>query len=123
MENFLENFNDRNEQAGFAPQDISSYKVLAVLGYIFPILFFVTFLCNKTSSYCRFHANQQLAWLFTSIGVSIVSTLCSMIPGAGLVISTIIGLVQLCVLVFLIVGVVKDMAVRIPPLGNIISAF
>lgn len=57
-----------------APQggDVGTHKALAILGYIFPVLFFVPLLSEegKKSNFAMFHANQHLvllvAWLVSS---------------------------------------------------------
>ena len=123
MDEFLEKFNDRAAQDTFTEEDIRNHKILAVIGYIFPIIFFVLTLQNKESSYCRFHANQQLAWLITGIAAGVVSTILGFIPILGIIIKLVISLGTLAVMICLAVGASKDMALKLPIIGDMINVF
>lgn len=56
------------------PNEIKDQRAFAILGYIFPILFFLPLLNEKTknSPYARFHANQQLILLLVFVSVQFV---------------------------------------------------
>jgi len=61
--------------------DVEKNRLLAVLGYILPILFFVPLITEgKNSPYARFHANQQLVLLIVSVSLNLLGT---MIPVIG----------------------------------------
>jgi uncharacterized membrane protein len=53
--------------------DADSNKALAIVGYIFPALFFIPLVIesSKGSPFAKFHANQQLVLLITAFVVQI----------------------------------------------------
>jgi uncharacterized membrane protein len=57
--------------------DVVKNKLMAIIGYIIPILFFVPLLDeeSKKSPFAKFHANQQLVLLISAIIVNIVGTI------------------------------------------------
>lgn len=122
IDNLLNTFNDDTAQSEFGG-DSQTYKVQAILGYIIPILFFLPYVCNQNSAFCRFHSNQQLAWLVVSIVVSVVQKVLRIIPLLGGIVAWALGIVEIAVAVLLIIGAVKGMAVKIPFLGDMIKAF
>jgi len=72
----------------FDAQDVEKNKVLAIVGYIFPILFFIPLVTEaKNSIYAKFHSNQQLILLIFGfaggIGLSIVMGILAFIPVMG----------------------------------------
>ena len=72
----------------FDSQDVEKNKVLAIVGYIFPILFFIPLVTEaKNSVYAKFHSNQQLILLIFGfaggIGLGIVSVILAFIPVVG----------------------------------------
>lgn len=70
-------------------------KIMAIVGYIVPFLFFVPMLAEKKSPFGMFHANQQLVLLITAIIVHILGTV---IPLIGLFIILPLGMVVVFVL-------------------------
>lgn len=123
MNEILENFNDQSAQSSFDPGDVQKNKILVAICYVFPILFFLPIVVDGNSSYCRFHANQQLAWLIFGIVLSAVSFILSLIPVLGVILDILLSLCGLAVLIGLIYGAVKGMAVRLPFIGNLLSVF
>ena len=87
-----------------ANPDVEANKVMAIIGYILPILFFVPLIneSSKNSQFARFHANQQLVLLIAAIAVDIVG---SVIPILGWFLILPIGFVFL--LVVAITGIVN----------------
>jgi len=72
----------------FDSQEVEKNKVLAIVGYIFPILFFIPLVTEaKESIYAKFHSNQQLILLIFGfaggIGLTIVSIILAFIPVVG----------------------------------------
>ncbi|MBI5848668.1 MAG: hypothetical protein HZB31_12125 [Nitrospirae bacterium] len=72
----------------FDAQDVEKNKVLAIVGYIFPILFFIPLVTDaKNSLYAKFHVNQQLILLIFGfaggIGLGIISFILAFIPVMG----------------------------------------
>ena len=83
--------------------DAEQNKVMAIVGYIIPLLFFVPMLAEKKSPFGMFHANQQLALLITAILVQIVGTV---IPILGWFIILPLGMIA--VVVFAIMGIINS---------------
>lgn len=77
-------------------EDIKNNKAFAVIGYIFPILFFLPLITDgKNSKYAMFHANQQLLCLILWFA-------------AGILKVVLIGyLICLFTLVLVIIGIVN----------------
>lgn len=82
--------------------DTSENKLLAVVGYLIPILFFVPMLAEKRSPFAMFHANQHVSLLIFAIVVQIVGTF---IPIIGWFIVLPIG--TLASIVIAIIGAVR----------------
>jgi len=104
-----------------APQgnqsDAEKNKVMAIVGYIIPILFFVPLVTDaKNSVFAKFHANQQLNLLLAAIAVNIVG---GIIPVIGWFI--ILPLGTIAILVFAIMGLiaaVKGEMKALPVIGG-----
>ncbi len=123
MDGILENFNDKNAQSTFSKEDVQKNMIVAVLPYILPILFFVPILVDKNSSFCRFHANQQLIWLITCVILGLIMVVLGLVPVLGAIIDALIGLCIFAVMIFYIIGAVKGMALRLPFIGSMINIF
>ena len=85
--------------------DVDANKALAIVGYIFPILFFLPLVMEsaKNSPFAKFHANQQLMLLITAFAVQVIG---------GITIFILVGLLILPVgwifcLVCAIMGVIN----------------
>ena len=101
-----------------ASSDAEANKVMAVIGYIFPFLFFIPLLneASKNSPFARFHANQQLLLLIVAVIIDIVGPV---IPVLGRAIILPIGSVFISVLAIVgIVGAVKDKMNPLPIIGG-----
>ena len=98
MKEILENFNDQSAQNSFTQADVQKNNILAAVCYVFPILFFVPIL-------------------------GIVMAIIGIIPVLGAIIDVLISLCMLALLIALVYGAVKGMAVRIPFIGNFINVF
>jgi len=82
--------------------DVEKNKVMAIIGYIIPILFFIPLVTEaKNSPFAKFHANQQLALLLACFAVNIVGVI---IPLIGWFV--ILPLGSLALLVFAIMGLI-----------------
>ncbi|MBR3760656.1 MAG: hypothetical protein IKK47_06685 [Ruminococcus sp.] len=123
MKEILENFNDQSAQSSFNQADVQKNKILVAICYIFPILFFVPIIIDGSSSYCRFHANQQLTQLILGIILGVVLGIVGLIPVLGAIIGVLVGICMLALVVALFYGAIKGMAVRIPFIGNMINIF
>jgi len=82
--------------------DIAENKILAVVGYLIPLLFFVPMLAEKKSLFAMFHANQQLSLLIATIIIHLVGTF---IPILGWFVILPLGL--LAMIVIAIIGAVR----------------
>lgn len=84
--------------------DAEKNKALAIVGYIFPILFFLALVIegSKNSPFAKFHANQQLVLLITWFVVQITGVI---IPIIGWFLILPVGLIF--ILVCVIMGVIN----------------
>lgn len=123
----------------FDPHDIQLNKNVSILAYI-SILFFVPLIAAPNSKFARFHANQGLLLLLTSVALSFFNKIISIFIGftlspfstnpfkifnTGLVGSTIIILFNLAVtaiiLTLMIIGIVNaynGKAKELPVIGK-----
>lgn len=123
MHNIVEPFNDRNAQNSFDSSEVESNKLLVAICYVIPILFFVPILMDKNSSFCKFHANQQLTLLIAGVALGIVCKLLSFIPIVGAIVCAVVGIAVLLLIIALAYGAWSGMALRIPFIGNLIEIF
>ncbi|MFA6183843.1 MAG: hypothetical protein WC682_01945 [Parcubacteria group bacterium] len=97
--------------------DIEQNKLMAIIGYIIPILFFIPLVTDaKNSPFAKFHANQQLVLLIAAIAVNVVG---SIIPFIGWFI--ILPLGTIAILVFAIMGIInasKGLVKELPMIGG-----
>lgn len=103
------NFLGNDHSNEFGTQDIADNKVICILAYI-PILFWLPLVTGNTP-YCKFHANQGLILLITSlvlgVATSIIGLIIGWIPILGTIITGIISLVtSLAMLLLMIYGMV-----------------
>ena len=84
--------------------DVEKNKTMAIVGYIFPILFFIPLLSDETknSPFAKFHANQQLVLLISIVVVNVVG---GMIPVLGWFIILPIG--DLILFILAIMGIIN----------------
>ena len=100
-----------------APQtggsDAEKNKMMAIIGYIIPILFFIPLVTEaKNSSFAKFHANQRLNLLIAAIVVNVVG---GIIPFLGWFIILPIGSIIIIVLAIMgIINAAKGAMKRLP---------
>jgi uncharacterized membrane protein len=123
MNEFLENFNDINTEQTFNPPEVEKNKLLAVIAYLLPILFFVPILGDSNSTYCKFHANQSLTWLIVMIVLFIVKFILGSIPVLGVLVKLVIWLAIIAVDIAFIIGSLNGKAYRLPVIGNMLNVF
>lgn len=106
-------------EAPKAPQndDVEKNKVMAIVGYVIPILFFVPLISEaKNSPFAKFHANQQLLLLLAAIAVNVVGTV---IPVLGWFIILPLGTIAVFVLAIMgIINAVKGEMKKLPMIGG-----
>lgn len=92
-------------------------KVLGIIGYLFPILFFLPLVMEDTKNddFAKFHANQQLAFLLFWI----VLTAINIIPILGQLIFIVGWIFGLVLLVMGIINVSNDKKQPLPLIGGI----
>jgi uncharacterized membrane protein len=96
--------------------DFEQNKVMAIVGYIIPILFFVPMLAEKKSQFGMFHAKQQLNLLLAGIAVNIVGTI---IPVLGWFIILPLGSLAIIVLAIIgLIGASKGETKALPVIGG-----
>ncbi len=100
------------------PQDVEKNKAMAIVGYIIPILFFISLVTDaKNSPFAKFHANQQLNLLLAAIVVNIVG---GVIPFIGWFIILPLGSIFLIVIAIMgIVNAAKGAMKELPLIGGI----
>ncbi len=95
--------------------DVEKNKIMGVLAYL-GILVLVPILAAKDSPFAKFHANQGLVLLITSIVGWIPLTILAFIPFLGCVAGIILMLWWLGVLVMMILGIVNAATGKMAPL-------
>ena len=123
MNEFLEQFNDKTAEDSFGEYDAATYRVQGMLPYLLPFLFFLPIVTNKDAAFCRFHANQQLAFFILCIAVTIISRILGIIPVLGSILGGILGIAEFALAIVLMIGAYNGKAYRIPILGNMINVF
>ena len=95
----------------FNPADVEAGKAFAILGYIFPLLFFLPLVSGAKTPYAMFHANNALILFIGGIVASILSVI-------------LIGfLLYVFLLVLIIMGIIaacNGSAKRLPLIGGMI---
>lgn len=121
--NVLDAFNDNQAQSTFSAADIQQHKVAVMIPYLVPFLFFLPVLGDKNSTFCRFHANQQLSWFIFCVIVSLVMGILGFIPFLGTLVRVIGGIAMLLIGILLMLSAGEGKAVRIPVIGTLFEIF
>ncbi len=98
--------------------DAEKNKMMAIIGYIIPILFFVPLISDesKNSPFAKFHSNQQLVLLIAAVIVNIVG---SVIPIIGWFIILPLGSIFLIVVAIMgIIHASKGEMKKLPLIGK-----
>ena len=106
------------EPAVSGTSDAEKNKLMAVIGYIIPILFFIPLLSeeSKKSAFAKFHANQQLLLLIAAVIVNIVG---GIIPFLGWFIILPLGSIFLIVVAIMgIIHAAKGEMKKLPGIGG-----
>lgn len=107
-----------NQQSTFDPADIEQNKVISALSY-FAILFFLPLVAAPNSKFGRFHANQSLLLLIFCIITGIVSAIVGWIPFVGSLISTLLGLIDIVLVLYGLINTLQGKAIELPFIGHI----
>jgi len=112
----------------FDAQDVEKNKVLAIIGYIFPILFFIPLVTDaKNSIYAKFHANQQLILLIFGFGGAVCMVFISIIlafvpvmgPMMGKLLRPAFSLACLALAIIGAMGANEGTPKKLPVIGNL----
>ena len=97
--------------------DVEKNKLLAIIGYVVPILFFIPLVTEgRTSPFARFHANQQLVLFIVAIAVNVAG---SMLPVIGWFLILPVGVVVVIVLAIIgILNASRGEMKRLPIIGS-----
>lgn len=124
LENILEHFNDLDTERTFNDNDISKNSIFAIFAYLLPFLFFLPYVSDNNSAYCKFHSNQSFLWLITLIILSILCFIIGVIPIVGFIVKRIIfPITILAIDLAFILGSIKGKAYRLPFIGSLINVF
>ena len=92
---------------------------MAIIGYIFPLLFFIPLVTDaKTSPFARFHANQQLVYFIFSYSAAFVSAIL-MIVLIGYCLFPLVALANLTLMILGIVNAANNRMTPLPVIGGI----
>ena len=112
----------------FDAADVEKNKVLAIVGYIFPILFFIPLVTeSKNSLYAKFHANQQLILLIFGVAggmaLGIISAILAFIPVIGplmiMMLMPAFWFVCLALMILGIINAINGMGKQLPVIGGL----
>ena len=111
----------------FDSQEVEKNKVLAIVGYIFPILFFIPLVTEaKNSAYAKFHSNQQLILLIFGfaggIVMSVIMAILALIPVLRALMGLVLPVFWLACLGLAIIGILNAVnggAKKLPVIGGL----
>ncbi len=112
----------REKKESMDSEELQKKKIVCCLAYVFGILFFLPLILYPKDDLAKFHANQSLVILLTSIIVSALCSILGMIPAIGFVfgiIGGVLGVVILIACILGIVAVVQEEKTKLPLIGNI----
>lgn len=112
-------FPEQNQSTSSNEADVSQVRLFGILGYIFPILFFLPLVTDaKDNAFAKYHANQQLLLLlFLIIGNTAASILTVIL--IGLLLYPVVWIFGLVCMVMGILNVVNDRQKPLPLIGTI----
>lgn len=99
--------------------DAENNKAMAIVGYIFPFLFFLPLVMesSKNSPFARFHANQQLMLLIAFFAIWIVGMILALILIGFLI--WLVGYIFLGVCIIMgIINAVNGQMKKLPLIGG-----
>lgn len=112
-------FPEQKQSTSSSEADVSQVRLFGILGYIFPILFFLPLVTDaKNNTFAKYHANQQLLLLlFLIIGNTAASILTVIL--IGLLLYPVVWIFGLVCMVMGILNVVNDRQKPLPLIGTI----
>ncbi len=110
MSNFEEKLKELNNTPDtteeYDEKDIADNKTYAILSYIW-ILFLVPLFAAKESKFARFHANQGIVLAIVETVCAIIFSILARIPFIGWLFGIVDGLLGLCFILLMIVGILN----------------
>ena len=122
MSDFMDQFNDKQTQATFDSADIQKNKVVCILAYI-PILFFIPYITDQNSNFCKFHANQGFIFTLLCCILFVISKILNVISIIDGILNYLIFIAMLVAMILLMISASQGKAVKIPVIGDAISIF
>lgn len=109
----------KSSQSSPGEGDVSQVRLFGIIGYIFPILFFLPLVTDaKDNTFAKYHANQQLLLLlFLIIGNTAASILTVIL--IGLLLYPVVWIYGLVCMILGIMNVVNEREKPLPLIGNI----
>lgn len=122
MSDFMDQFNDKQTQATFDSADVQKNKVVCILAYL-GILFFIPYLADKNSNFCKFHANQGFIFTLLCCILFVISKILNVISIIDGILNYLIFIAMLVAMILLMISASQGKAVKIPVIGDAISIF
>lgn len=122
MSDFMDQFNDKQTQATFDSADVQKNKVVCILAYI-PILFFIPYITDQNSNFCKFHANQGFIFTLLCCILFVISKIPNVISIIDGILNYLIFIAMLVAMILLMISASQGKAVKIPVIGDAISIF
>ncbi|MCI1268977.1 MAG: hypothetical protein LKG21_03650 [Ruminococcus sp.] len=122
MSDFMDQFNDKQTQATFDSADVQKNKVVCILAYI-PILFFIPYITDQNSNFCKFHANQGFIFTLLCCILFVISKILNVISIIDGILNYLIFIAMLVAMILLMISASQGKAVKIPVIGDAISIF
>lgn len=109
----------KSSESASGNADVSQVRLFGIIGYIFPILFFLPLVTDaKDNAFAKYHANQQLLLLlFLIIGNTAASILTVIL--IGLLLYPVVWIYGLVCMILGIMNVVNEREKPLPLIGNI----
>jgi uncharacterized membrane protein len=109
----------------YDPAEMEQQKGLAIVAFIFEILFFLPVVSNKESAYAKTVANQSLTIAVANIVLNILSRMIGKIPVLGSILGLVLSLCSIALFILCIMKIVDAVngKMRKLPFGFEISAF
>lgn len=112
-------FGESHQGTSTGESDLSQIRLFGILGYIFPILFFLPLVTDaKDNEFAKYHANQQLLLLLFLIIGNTASSILTVIL-IGLLLYPVVWIFGLVCMVMGIMNVVNERQKPLPIIGTI----
>ena len=103
--------------ANYTQQEIDEGKGLSVVAYL-GILVIIPIILAKNNRFVTYHNNQGLIFLLAGIIASVACVIMGFIPFVGEVVASIVGLIEVVLLIIGIVNAASGKAKELPVIGK-----